>query len=885
MDFTADDSRGVKRKAEEVHAAAQAPKRIKALDQDVVNKIAAGEIIVAPVHALKELIENAVDAGSTSLEILAKDGGLKLLQITDNGHGINVEDLFYNVPSRRKAFRSPSEEYAKVLDMVGRYAVHCTGVAFSCKKHGDSALSISTPSNASTVDCIRQVYGSAIANELIDFTISDQKWGFSASGWTSNANYHVKKTTILLFINHRSVESTAIKKAIEQIYSSFLPKGGHPFVYLSLDIDPQRVDVNVHPTKREVNFLNEDEIIESFCNEIRLKLSSVDTSRTFTTQYLLPGAKVPTIMTPKASNDARKSTQKPPSSVSSKPLENNMVRTDPNTRKITAMLSRSDSEQFLPSRIAYDSLPREPTHCRLTTVKELRAAVRDSMHGALTEIFASHTYVGLVDSYRRIAAVQGGVKLFLVDYGMVCNEYFYQLGLTDFGNFGTIKFDPPFDINSLVKIGVTSEKARVDDSEVAWEEVAHAVTAQLIDRRDMLLEYFQMEVSESGELMSIPLLIKGYTPSMLKLPRFLMRLGPCVNWTEEKACFNTFLKELADFYTPPKIPKRTLTEELKEATKGDDTLDEIHNHDDMARVLEHVMFPALKARLIATRGMLKGVIEVANLKGLYRYQQAKMSTTSIQTQTVTAENVLHLFPEVNSSLASSHKTPTSDDDLQGYDEEQIRLMDEVCIVLDNDDNPIGSASKKVCHLMKNINDGLLHRAFSVFLFDSQNRLLLQQRAPEKITFPNMWTNTCCSHPLGVPGETGAELETAIQGVRRAAQRKLDHELGIKAKQVPLDQFRFLTRIHYKAPSDGKWGEHEIDYILIIKSDVDHTINPNEVKDAKYVSQEGLRQMFKDNSLNFTPWFKLICNTMLFEWWDHLDQGLEKYIGETGIRRL
>lgn len=205
--------------------------------------------------------------------------------------------------------------------------------------------------------------------------------------------------------------------------------------------------------------------------------------------------------------------------------------------------------------------------------------------------------------------------------------------------------------------------------------------------------------------------------------------------------------------------------------------------------------------------------------------------------------------------------------------------------------------------MKNIDDGLLHRAFSVFLFDSQNRLLLQQRASEKITFPNMWTNTCCSHPLGIPGETGAELDAAVQGVRRAAQRKLDQELGINAKQVPLDLFQFLTRIHYKAPSDGKWGEHEskcfsadkilietdnhilVDYILFIKSDVDHTANPNEVQDTRYVSQEDLRQMFQDDSLKFTPWFKLICNTMLFEWWGQLDQGLERYRGETEIRRM
>lgn len=206
--------------------------------------------------------------------------------------------------------------------------------------------------------------------------------------------------------------------------------------------------------------------------------------------------------------------------------------------------------------------------------------------------------------------------------------------------------------------------------------------------------------------------------------------------------------------------------------------------------------------------------------------------------------------------------------------------------------------------MENIEKGLLHRAFSVFLFDKQNRLLLQQRATEKITFPDMWTNTCCSHPLGVPGETGSTLETAIMGVKRAAQRKLDQELGIKAHQVPLDQFHFLTRIHYVAPSDGKWGEHEsmsissgpdalrkantsfpVDYILFIKADVDLDVNPNEVRATKYVSEDDLKTMFKDDSLLFTPWFKLICQSMLFEWWSSIDQGLDKYKGETAIRRM
>ncbi|KAK6332404.1 isopentenyl-diphosphate delta-isomerase idi1 [Orbilia brochopaga] len=267
---------------------------------------------------------------------------------------------------------------------------------------------------------------------------------------------------------------------------------------------------------------------------------------------------------------------------------------------------------------------------------------------------------------------------------------------------------------------------------------------------------------------------------------------------------------------------------------------------------------------------------------------ATSTTTSTQTASqpvgtlrITAENMRQLFPEINTSLSES---AAQSSELEGYDAEQVRLMDEVCIVLDEDDKPIGSASKKTCHLMANIDKGLLHRAFSVFLFDPEGRLLLQQRADEKITFPGLWTNTCCSHPLGIPGETGDTLDAAVLGVRRAAQRKLDQELGIPAKQVPLDKFEFLTRIHYKAPSDGLWGEHEIDYILFIQTKVDVNPNPNEVKDTKYVTADELKKMFKDPKLGFTPWFRLICETMLFEWWTNLNS-LSKFTNEKEIRRL
>lgn len=578
------------------------------------------------------------------------------------GTQITVEDLFYNVPSRRRAFRSPSDEYNKIIDMVGRYAVHCSNVAFSCKKHGESSASIAIQASTSCRDRIRQIYGGGVGNELTEFSTSDDRWAFTAKGLATNANYSTKKTTILLFINHRCVESSNIRKAIEQTYSAFLPKSGHPFVYLSLEIDPRRVDVNVHPTKREVNFLNEDEIIQAICEHLRSKLAAVDASRTFLTQSLLPGG----TWSGAAAPDPQQAVAAAPSKTSvggavrktaARPNENYLVRTDTNLRKITSMLPPAapiggggllsgpgaSNNSGGDVEIEYETVDREATACRLISIRELRAAVREDIHHELTEIFANHSFVGVVDERRRLAAIQGGVKLYLVDYGRVCFEYFYQLGLTDFGNYGVIRFSPPLQLRELLTLAAQQEKdaaaaaAAIDgdgseDNEEEFDvaEIVELVAAQLIERREMLLEYFSLEISPAGELLSIPLLVKGYNPAIVKLPRFLLRLGPHVDWTEEKACFETFLKELAAFYVPEQLPATPGTaaaateeggagreEPGEDAVEIDDEIKARRSH--VRRALEHVLFPAFKARLVATKSLMQGgLLEVADLKGLYR---------------------------------------------------------------------------------------------------------------------------------------------------------------------------------------------------------------------------------------------------------------------------
>mgnify|MGYP006105646863 CR=1 FL=1 len=205
-----------------------------------------------------------------------------------------------------------------------------------------------------------------------------------------------------------------------------------------------------------------------------------------------------------------------------------------------------------------------------------------------------------------------------------------------------------------------------------------------------------------------------------------------------------------------------------------------------------------------------------------------------------------------------------DSELQGYDEVQKEMMEENCIIVDNNDQIIGQDSKVNCHL----NEGKLHRAFSVLLFNSSNKLLIQQRADEKITFPSIWANSCCSHPLYQNGE-----ENGIEGAKSAAIRKLTQELGIEMGSIKSENMNFVTKMHYKARADKKWVEHEIDYIFVVKRDVQINPNSNEIQKTNYVNKKELDNLFKlsnNDDVKIGPWFKLIREHFLDKIWENLE---------------
>lgn len=179
-------------------------------------------------------------------------------------------------------------------------------------------------------------------------------------------------------------------------------------------------------------------------------------------------------------------------------------------------------------------------------------------------------------------------------------------------------------------------------------------------------------------------------------------------------------------------------------------------------------------------------------------------------------------------------------------------MDEMLILVDADDNSMGSQSKMQIH-----QQGLLHRAFSIFIFDSQGRLLLQQRAFSKYHSAGLWTNSCCGHPRW--GES----------TQAAAQRRLQEEMGFSSELQPVSSFT------YRAEVPGNLIEHEFDHIYVGLFDGEPQAAPEEAHSWLWIDVQPLMDEIKLNPDKFTVWFRTIMNNTAaneFERWAKIAVG-------------
>ena len=314
---------------------------IRVLSSETINRIAAGEVIERPASIVKELVENSIDSGATSITVEIKNGGISFIRVTDNGSGFEkddiptaflrhatskiredsdllrimslgfrgealssiasvskvelltkkntvflgtryvieggqelamedagcpdgtsffIRDLFYNVPARRKFLKSAVTEAGYINELVNRLAVSHCDIAFSLIIQGRTILH--TSGNGKLKDCIYSVFGKEIADNLI--AVDYQGELYSVSGFLGksvinrgNRNYE------MFFVNGRSIRSNLLYRSVEEAYASYLMQHKYPFTVLLFTMNPESIDVNIHPTKMDVRFSNQEELSES----------------------------------------------------------------------------------------------------------------------------------------------------------------------------------------------------------------------------------------------------------------------------------------------------------------------------------------------------------------------------------------------------------------------------------------------------------------------------------------------------------------------------------------------------------------------------------------------------------------------------------------------
>ncbi len=324
---------------------------VKTLPSIIVDQIAAGEVVEGPFSVVKELIENSIDAESTSISIAIDDGGIEKIHITDNGHGmtsddlrnafkrhatskiINIDDLnnistlgfrgealpsiasvaqvkafsvykeskkegleiiihggellkernkagnqgtsieilnlFYNIPARKKFLKTVNTEKRKIIKLIKEYSIGNPGISFELHSDGKEVLKLKGTDLKSR---IRDIYGSRISENILN--IQNAKDSYEIHGFIGNLNTIKKnKGNQYIYINNRSINSRLLSSAAFSAYDSLIKRGEFPFFSIFINMPNELVDVNVHPAKYEVRFSNEWQLYHliksSFANTLK----------------------------------------------------------------------------------------------------------------------------------------------------------------------------------------------------------------------------------------------------------------------------------------------------------------------------------------------------------------------------------------------------------------------------------------------------------------------------------------------------------------------------------------------------------------------------------------------------------------------------------------
>ena len=304
--------------------------RIKVLPEDLVNKIAAGEVIERPASVVKELVENSIDAGATQIIVEIQSAGKKLMRVSDNGSGmtaeeiglslqrhstsklgslddlfnirtlgfrgealpsiasvskmtiepnpagagltVTVKDLFHNTPARKKFLKADSTETGHIGEVIAKYVLANPQIAFRFTSDGKPL--ISSAGTGRLADAVLSIYGPALLKDLL--AVEHEFAHGRISGYISRPTIsRLDKNYETFFVNGRYIKNFLLNRALEEGYRTLIPAARYPVAVLFVEIDPGRVDVNVHPTKREVKFVNNQEVMDGLREAVRLALNKV----------------------------------------------------------------------------------------------------------------------------------------------------------------------------------------------------------------------------------------------------------------------------------------------------------------------------------------------------------------------------------------------------------------------------------------------------------------------------------------------------------------------------------------------------------------------------------------------------------------------------------